>query len=324
MQQLPERPHVTLFIPGTPADLADWRTRVAGRGVALDEVSLRCDGIGFTVGVEWVDNPQDGSFGRAFSFGTVTPDEQRRIDAARGALVLSFPVDLHRARLQVVHIVSVLGECGALAVRIEESKLGFSVQQWIEKIASDDPWSIYRASVVALGGGGATVSCGMRVFSLPDAYVEIDETLDVAAANRLIAALCVYAIAEDPLLLAGQTFSPDPRSPRRELRLWPDTTYPPSHACHNPFGVWRLAHPSKAPTPPRQLAYVFVPALSVLLVAAEKQNGGPLSRDRVEEIAASSVCITMGHEEARALTRARGYADLDPELAWEQWSARAR
>ncbi len=324
MQQLPERIHFTLFVPGSPTDLGVWRTRLATRGVVLDGTCLRCDGIAFVVGVEWVDNPKDGSFGQAFSFGTVTPVEQRAIDAVPGAVVLSFPVDLHRARLEVVHFVRALAESGALAVRIEESKLGFSIWQWIERVGCDDPSSLYRASVVTLSGENATVSCGMRIFSLPDAYVELDETLDLAAANRLIAALAVYSITEDPLLISGQTFSPDPQSPRRELRLWPDATYSPSHACHNPFGVWRLAHPSKKPTPPRQLAYVFVPALSVLLTAAEQEVGGPLSRSRVEEIAGSGVCMTMKHEEARALTRARGYSDLDPDLVWEQWCARAR
>jgi hypothetical protein len=28
----------------------------------------------------------------------------------------------------------------------------------------------------------------------------------------------------------------------------------------------------------------------------------------------------MTHADARALERSRGYADIDPELAWEQWT----
>jgi hypothetical protein len=324
MQPFPERVHFTLFVPGTAADLGEWRMRLSAHGVTLDGARLHCNGIAFVVGVEWVDNPKDGSFGEAFSFGTVSLPEQRAIDAAPGAIVLSFPVDLHRARPQVVHFVRALAESGALAVRIEESKLGFTVREWIERVGADDPWSLYRASVVMLGGGGSAVTCGMRIFSLPDAYVELDRTLDSESANRLLAALCVYSIAEDPLLLSGHTFSPDPESPRRALRLWPDTTYPPSHACHNPFGAWRLSPPSERAAPPRELAYVFVPALVALLTVAEEQCGRPLSRSQVEEIARSGVCIALKQDEARAFTRARGYSDLDADLAWEQWCARAR
>jgi hypothetical protein len=42
-----------------------------------------------------VANPRDGSFGRAFSFGTASAAEQRSIDAAAGAMILYLPVEFH-------------------------------------------------------------------------------------------------------------------------------------------------------------------------------------------------------------------------------------
>lgn len=34
-----------------------------------------------------------------------------------------------------------------------------------------------------------------------------------------------------------------------------------------------------------------------------------------------AACMAMDHADARKLEWSRGYADLEPELAWEQWSA---
>lgn len=38
----------------------------------------------------------------------------------------------------------------------------------------------------------------------------------------------------------------------------------------------------------------------------------PITRDQ-------SACITMEQRRAQTHERSRGYADIDPELAWEQW-----
>lgn len=322
--QRSERTHFSLFVPGTPDDRVAWRKVLSGRGLTLGKTALRGEELPFEVEVEWVENPRDGSFAQAFGFGTATEKEQHAIDRAPGALVLSFPVDLHRARGEVISLVKTLAACGALAVRLEQSKLGFPVKRWLELISAEDPWSLYRATVVVLGGERSATTCGMHAFSLPDAHVELDDGLDAGAANHLLGVLNLYQVMEDPLLLSGHTFSPDAESPRREVRRWPDTTYEPGHACHNPFGVWRLGKAGKKPTPPGELAFVFMPALAVVLTAAEEQQGKPLTKAQVEKITQGAACMTMKHEDARALERSRGYADLDPELAWAQWKARAR
>jgi hypothetical protein len=62
-----------------------------------------------------------------------------------------------------------------------------------------------------------------------------------------------------------------------------------------------------------------MPALGVLLTALEAQSSRPLTRQQVEDARDNAACITMKHRDAQALERSRGYADLNPELAWEQW-----
>jgi hypothetical protein len=149
----------------------------------------------------------------------------------------------HRAAAHRPALARALEARGALAIRIEQSKLGFPIARWLQLVEADDPWALYRLAVVVLGGKTEAATCGMQFFSLPDAQVSLDRGFDAAAANALLGVLNVYQIAEDPLLLSGHTFSPDAESPRRG----PDANYPPGDTCHNPFGVWRLGPPGRNP-----------------------------------------------------------------------------
>ena len=67
------------------------------------------------------------------------------------------------------------------------------------------------------------------------------------------------------------------------------------------------------------LVPVFMPALRVLLAAMEGQEAKPLTRERVKSIRDEGARIMMKQRDAQKLERSRGYADLSPELAWEQW-----
>ena len=55
---------------------------------------------------------------------------------------------------------------------------------------------------------------------------------------------------------------------------------------------------------------VPIPALSALLFNLQKQKGSPLTEAEVLEIRDKAVCM----EEKR------GYADIDPQHAWEDWN----
>lgn len=64
---------------------------------------------------------------------------------------------------------------------------------------------------------------------------------------------------------------------------------------------------------------VFVPPLVALLARAEQLKGQPLTEAEVVRIRDQGTCMTMSVEHARALAERRGYDDLDPERAWEEW-----
>jgi hypothetical protein len=62
-----------------------------------------------------------------------------------------------------------------------------------------------------------------------------------------------------------------------------------------------------------------MPSLVSVLLAAEREASRPLTRAEVESIRDEAACTAMPHDVARTLELSRGYADIDPELAWDQW-----
>lgn len=127
------------------------------------------------------------------------------------------------------------------------------------------------------------------------------------------------------MIRSGQTFSPNGETPRRVVERWPDAGYPPGHICRNPYGVWRLGPPGGAARSMTEFVPVFMPQLLVLLAALEAKNGKPLTKEQVEAVRDRGACIAMTPRDAQKVERQRGFSDLDPELAWEQWQvARAR
>lgn len=62
-----------------------------------------------------------------------------------------------------------------------------------------------------------------------------------------------------------------------------------------------------------------VPALVAVLLAKEKEKGEPLTRGEVENITVRAECIAMPRDVRVELDESRGYRDIDPENAWEEW-----
>lgn len=67
------------------------------------------------------------------------------------------------------------------------------------------------------------------------------------------------------------------------------------------------------------LKIVHVPALVAVLLNAEREKGSALSEQEVLEIRDSSECIVMPFDAADKVEKQRGYPDIDPEYAWEEW-----
>src|SRR5438105_15464640 len=79
----------TLFVPGSPGGEAEWHRALEAQGFAVTGGELSGGELPFRADLEWVENPSDGSFADAFSFGTTSDAHQRTIEASPGALVLS-------------------------------------------------------------------------------------------------------------------------------------------------------------------------------------------------------------------------------------------
>ncbi len=62
-----------------------------------------------------------------------------------------------------------------------------------------------------------------------------------------------------------------------------------------------------------------VPALVAILLAREKEKAAPLVQEEVEDIVRNTECITMPRHAREKVDAVRGYTDIDPEHAWEQW-----
>ena len=62
-----------------------------------------------------------------------------------------------------------------------------------------------------------------------------------------------------------------------------------------------------------------VPALVAVLLNLEKQKGSPLTEVEVIEVRDNAACIAMPRSAHNAVVESRGYADIDPEQAWEEW-----
>lgn len=62
-----------------------------------------------------------------------------------------------------------------------------------------------------------------------------------------------------------------------------------------------------------------VPALVALLLNREKAKGSALTKEEVESIRDKAVCIMMRLSMKKTMDDSRGYEDIDPEYAWEQW-----
>jgi len=62
-----------------------------------------------------------------------------------------------------------------------------------------------------------------------------------------------------------------------------------------------------------------VPALVAVLVNLEQRKGSDLTEAEVMDTRDNVACIAMPRSAHKAVVEARGYVDIDPERAWEEW-----
>lgn len=84
------------------------------------------------------------------------------------------------------------------------------------------------------------------------------------------------------------------------------------------FEVGKYADVAGRPNP-EQLVIEFVPSLASILLSAEKKKGSPLTMTEVEAVRDNAAVVVSRPEAAKAVETRRGYQDIDPQHAWQQW-----
>ena len=67
------------------------------------------------------------------------------------------------------------------------------------------------------------------------------------------------------------------------------------------------------------MTIVFIPALVAVLLSKEREIGRELTQQEVESIRDSATGVRMPVDIAKEMIKERGYLDIEPENAWEEW-----
>lgn len=240
-----------------------------------------------------------------------------RVGALGRAALIEYGARLDEHPKRVAALGRALRDAGGVAVRMEASGAASVWEPWIEHLETGFASRVYASAVLLVGDkAGTFFTCGMHHFDLPDAEVTMS---DAREATDWLDAFCVYQLAEQPGLASGHTFAPNATAQRRPFDRWPDHRHHPDDGRHNPFGLWRFRQPGAAGPAVGKLVPTIIPPLVSVLLAQERSKGTPLTRHEVEEIVTKSPAMMMEPRHVLALERARGYADIEPELAWPQW-----
>jgi hypothetical protein len=241
----------------------------------------------------------------------------RAIDAARTFVALVMPLSIERDHALLASLARALERAGGLAVRIEDSGHVHAFGPWIEALEGGSLSRLHDLAVGTFADRSSLYTCGMHLFDRPDAEHPRDgDDSEIAATLR---ALGLYQILESPSLASGHSFTPFAGATRRELVRWPDARHDPRGPLHNPWGLWRLSARATTRRVATELALTPVPPLVALLEAETRRLGRALAEHEVLAVRDRAVCIAMPHAAVRSLEIERGYADVDPELVWEQW-----
>jgi hypothetical protein len=305
-----------MLVPGPFREAGDVVSALGRRGIDAKPREGSALGAG-EIRVEVVEDPRlaDGfSWGRR---GRLPAEIVRRVAEQGRAALIEYAARLDENPKRVAALGRALQDAGGVAVRMEASGAASAWDTWIQQLESGEPHGVYASAVLLVGDrNGPFFTCGMHQFDLPDAEVTMS---DAHGASAWLDSFCVYQLAEHPGLASGHTFQPHADAARRAFDRWPDSRHHPDDGRHNPFGLWRFRQPGAAGPPGGKLVPTIIPPLVTVLLARERSKGSPLTRREVEEIVAKSPAIMMEARDALGLERARGYADIEPELAWEQW-----
>ncbi len=303
-------PSIFLLVPGP------WVYERQLRELMPPEVAVgEFDEVRLEEGAARVMLVQDlDGFGDALQWSRSGPANAAMVQAAEqspSAALLEYGAALHHAGQPLAELVKLLRDAGGVGVRVEASGASMTWADWDTAISDPTASALVWHSTLIFNDGDMVFSNGMHAFQRPDAQV-------VANDAQLLGVLNSYQVSDDPAFATGHTFSTGPDAPVWAFERWPDHRHSIADGRHNPFGIWHLIEPDVAlaaidPVP------MIMPSLTALLSAAETEAGRPLVADEVREIANEASAIALDLADAITMERSRGFADIEPRLAWEQW-----
>ena len=267
-----------------------------------------------------VDVIEDERLGSGFARGRSGPlpsELVERVAACRRAALVEIGQTLDADPTRVAEVGRALRDAGGLAVRLEASGVASPWKPWLGLLSSGGASELCELSVCFVRDeDDAFFTCGMHGFDLPDAEII---AADAEIAIDWLDARSVYQLAEQPALASGHTFRPYAEAAPRVLERWPDHRHHPEDGRYNPFGVWRLLPEGVSRLEARAHVPTIVPPLVAMLTAAERSAKRALTREEVAALVSEASAIALEPRHIREMERSRGYADIEPELAWEQW-----
>ena len=317
---MPDQPSsFYLLFPGPWSSASEVEGHLARHGVGL----AGGDGDHPTPGTAGVQLIHErGGFGNAALWGPPGRLSEEAISYANGsrsAALIEVGGRLDEGTEVCTAIGRAMLEAQAVLVRMEGSGLASGLKNWTESMGSKDNRDLVSASISFSGAGrGTFYTIGMNQFDRPEAEIG---GVEAGEALRWLYEFCVYCLDEDPAFTTGHTFRPDAGMTRRTIVRWPDLRHSDQDGRHNRFGVWVALQPDAESVAPFDPVPVPVPAILVTLMAAERKKGRALLRSEVEGLVEAAPSIAMTPRDVQVLERSRGYVDLEPRLAWEQWQA---
>ncbi len=267
----------------------------------------------------YVEIVEDEALASGFGWGPSGPVSKTLQDAIGGCRRAALIEVAQRMDACVSHVAALgraLRDLGGVAVRMEASGLVSAWKPWLDQLERGGPAGLCAVGVSIVQGDETYFTCGMHQFDLPDAEVSMAAP---SAAAEWLRCISVFQVAEQPVLATGHTFRPDEQSTRRVIERWPDHRHRPDDGRHNPFGVWRILPEGVQGLAPLDPVPVIMPSLAAQLTAAEQSKGRALTRGEVEHLVEKCPAIAMQLSDTLVIERSRGYADIEPRRAWEQW-----
>jgi hypothetical protein len=241
-----------------------------------------------------------------------------RAGVFRTAALVDVAIELERpgSAARLAALGRALRRAGGAAVRMELSGVAHDWDAWLEHLDAGIAPALLALTIAYVDDGRAVFTCGMHHFDAPDAEIVMP---DRSIAVSWLRAFHVFVLGESPVLATGHTFCPSERFARRVLERWPDARHAHGDGRRNPYGLWRFLPEGERGLPPSDPVPTIIPSLVSVLMARERALGRPLERAEVESITEACSAVALPQREAQAVERARGYADIEPRLAWAQW-----